>query len=57
MIPAWVYYHAARAGLSRTEAAYLPIGQVLDQISCWMIEERGIKQAMTDGADIFDFPY
>lgn len=57
MIPAWVYFHAARAGLTRSEAAYLPIGRVLDQIACWMIEERGVKQRMTESADIFDFNF
>ena len=51
---AWVYFHAARAGLSRREAAYLPIGPVLDQISVWLIEERGVKQRHK-ARDVFDF--
>lgn len=52
--PAWVYLHAARAGLTRREAAYLPWGAVQDQIAAWMIEEHGFKQRSA-ARDIFDF--
>ena len=50
---AWVYFHAARAGLTRAEAANLPVGKVYDQIAVWMIEERGFKERVCK--DIFDF--
>ncbi len=53
MTTAWVYFHAARAGLSRKEAAYLPIGAVYDQIDAWLIEERGAK-AKGRVVDVFD---
>ena len=49
---AWVYFHAARAGLTRKETMYLPFGKVLDQIAVWMIEEKGAKQSMA--RDVFD---
>lgn len=51
---AWVYLHAARAGLTRREAAYLPIGKVYDQIDAWLIEEHGAKQKHS-ARDVFDF--
>ena len=51
---AWAYFHAARAGLTRQEAASLPIGKVYDQIAAWLIEERGLKQKQT-ARDVFDF--
>lgn len=50
---AWFYYHAAQAGLSRREASALPIGKVSDQINCWLIEERGMKQKAKT-RDVFD---
>lgn len=49
---AWTYYHASRAGLTRREAAYLPIGKVQDQIAVWQIEELGAKQNLA--RDVFD---
>jgi hypothetical protein len=39
--------------LTRREAETLPIGQVLDQIAVWQIEELGAKQSYA--RDIFDF--
>lgn len=48
-----MYYHASRAGLTRREAAYLPVGMVNDQIAVWMIEELGVKQSRA--RDVFDF--
>lgn len=51
---AWAFFHAARAGLTRREAANLPIGKVYDQIAAWLIEERGLKQKHT-AKDVFDF--
>lgn len=51
---AWVYFHAARAGLTRREAAFLPIGRVYDQIDVWLIEEHGYKERPTV-RDVFDF--
>ena len=50
---AWVYLHAARAGLTRREAAYLPIGKVYDQIDAWRIEEHEYKQRQAS-IDVFD---
>jgi len=47
-----VYFHAARAGLTRQETMYLPFGRVLDQIAVWMIEEKGAKQSVA--RDVFD---
>jgi len=38
--------------MSRHEAAYLPIGKVLDQIAVWQIEELGAKQSRA--RDVFD---
>ena len=51
---AWVYFHGAQAGLTRRETANLPIGQVYDQIDCWLIEERGLQQKGV-ACDVFDF--
>lgn len=51
--PAWVYLHAARAGMTRREAACLPIGLVQDQIAAWLIEEKGMKQKQK-ARDVFD---
>lgn len=51
---AWAYFHAAKAGLTRREAAYLPVGKVYDQIAAWMIEERGLKEKQ-QARDVFDF--
>ena len=48
-----MYLHAARAGLTRREAAYLPIGLVYDQIDAWLIEEHNYKER-TRARDIFD---
>lgn len=53
MSSAWVYFHAARAGMTRREAAYLPVGLVYDQIDCWLIEERGAGQQL-EARDVFD---
>lgn len=39
--------------MTRREAAYLPIGKVLDQIAVWQIEECGARQSQA--RDIFDF--
>lgn len=50
--PAWLFFHAARAGLTRREASTLPIGSVLDQIAVWQIEELGAKQ--NRARDVFD---
>lgn len=50
---AWVYLHASRAGMTRREAAYLPIGKVYDQIDAWLIEEHGAK-LRSAAMDIFD---
>jgi hypothetical protein len=47
-----MYYHASRAGMTRREAAYLPIGKVLDQIAVWQIEELDAKQ--NRARDVFD---
>lgn len=49
---AWLYFNASRAGLTRREAAYLPIGRVLDQIAVWQISELGAKQSAA--RDVFD---
>jgi hypothetical protein len=38
--------------MTRREAAYLPIGKVLDQIAVWQIEELGAKQNLA--RDVFD---
>lgn len=54
MSPAWVFLHGARAGLTRKETYYLPLGQVYDQIDAWLIEERGFKPKIK-ARDIFDF--
>lgn len=53
MTPAWIYLHAAKAGMTRREAAYLPWGVVLDQIDAWLIEEHGLKQKQA-ARDVFD---
>ncbi|MBR1659252.1 MAG: hypothetical protein IJ705_02925 [Oscillospiraceae bacterium] len=54
--PALVYFHAARAGLTRRETAALPIGQVYDQIAAWLIEERGYRpRSKPRKRDVFDF--
>lgn len=50
---AWTYFHASRAGLTRREASVLPVGKVYDQIYCWLIEERGMKQKAKT-RDVFD---
>lgn len=38
--------------MTRREAAYLPIGIVLDQIAVWAIDERGAKRSRA--LDVFD---
>lgn len=52
--PAWLYYTGSRAGLTRSEVAHCPLGQVLDQIAVWQISELGAKQKSV-AADVFDF--
>ena len=56
MSPAWTYYQAAQAGLSRREAAYLPIGAVQDQISVMLVAQGLAKESRAAQArDVFDF--
>ena len=51
---AWLYYNGSRAGLTRTEVETLPLGQVCDQIACWMISACGAKQKTAKGGTLFD---
>lgn len=52
---AWLYYNGARAGLTRPEVEYLPLGRVCDQIACWQISACGAKEKMTSGGgSLFD---
>lgn len=56
MSPAWTYYMASRAGLSRQEAAILPLGAVRDQINVWLIFTGRAKESHRSSArDVFDF--
>lgn len=52
---AWLYYNGARAGLTRSEVEYLPLGRVYDQVACWMISACGAKEKTHSvGGSLFD---
>lgn len=44
MNSAWLCYNATRAGLTRWEAMHLPMGQVNDQIACYLISTGRAKE-------------
>lgn len=54
MSRAWLYYNGARAGLTRSQVEYLPMGRVFDQIACWQIAECGAKEKLRRGGSLFE---
>lgn len=54
MSRAWLYYNGAKAGLTRPQVEYLPVGRVFDQIACWQIAECGAKEKIQRGGSLFE---